>query len=133
MNVPDEDVSAIQRKLLRSYRVSVRHIGYDTGCKGMTDEEIIPFLLCAAQPSPRLIGISTPLAFAMHNDVRFPTGLERLWREEGSGSPEQVIESQGKVEHIRSDRRSTFDSLDEPLDFLRWQVASMENGPAVHE
>jgi hypothetical protein len=51
MNVLDENISVIQRQLLRSWRIPVRHIGYDTGRKGMTDEEIIPFLLTLRRPT----------------------------------------------------------------------------------
>jgi hypothetical protein len=45
MNVLDENISGFQRQLLRSWKIPVRHIGYDAGRKGMTDEEVIPFLL----------------------------------------------------------------------------------------
>jgi hypothetical protein len=40
MNLLDENIPVIQRHLLRSWRIPVRHIGYDAGLKGMTDEEI---------------------------------------------------------------------------------------------
>ena len=51
MNVLDENVSVIQRQLLRSWRIPVRHIGYETGQKGMTDDDIIPFLLTLRRPT----------------------------------------------------------------------------------
>ena len=51
MNVLDENVSVIQRQLLRSWRIQVRHIGHDAGRKGMTDEDIIPFLLTLRRPT----------------------------------------------------------------------------------
>lgn len=44
MNVLDEHISIEQYQLLKSRRISVRHIGYDVGRKGMKDDEIIPFL-----------------------------------------------------------------------------------------
>lgn len=44
MTILDEHVPPGQRYLLRSWRVSVRQIGYDVGRKGMQDEEITPFL-----------------------------------------------------------------------------------------
>jgi ribosome modulation factor len=43
MNVLDENISVIQRQFLWSWRIPVRHIGYDAGRNGMTDEEIVPF------------------------------------------------------------------------------------------
>lgn len=45
MNILDEQILENQRQLLKSWRISVRQIGYDTGRKGMKDHEIIPFLL----------------------------------------------------------------------------------------
>jgi hypothetical protein len=51
MNILDENIPAMQRQILRSWRVPVRHIGNDTGRKGMTDEEIIPFLLAMRRPT----------------------------------------------------------------------------------
>ena len=51
MNVLDENVSVIQRQLLRNWRIPIRQIGYDTGRKGMTDQEIIPFLLTMRRPT----------------------------------------------------------------------------------
>lgn len=51
MNILDENIPAIQRQILRSWRIPVRHIGHDTGRKGMTDDEIIPFLLAMRRPS----------------------------------------------------------------------------------
>ena len=51
MNVLDENISVIQRQLLRGWRMPARHIGYDVGRKGMTDEEIIPFLLTLRRPT----------------------------------------------------------------------------------
>jgi len=51
MNVLDENIPANQRELLRSWRVSVRQIGYDLGRKGMLDEQIIPFLLELRRPT----------------------------------------------------------------------------------
>lgn len=45
MNLLDEQIPEDQRRLLRSWRVPVRQIGYDIGRKGIKDPEIIPFLL----------------------------------------------------------------------------------------
>src|SRR5262245_39772570 len=45
MNLLDEQIPEDQRRLLRSWRVSVRQVGYDIGRKGIKDPEIIPFLL----------------------------------------------------------------------------------------
>jgi hypothetical protein len=44
VNILDENILDGQRQLLRSWRVPIRHIGYDVGWKGMKDERIIPFL-----------------------------------------------------------------------------------------
>ena len=45
MNILDEGNPDSQRQLLRRRRISIRHIGYDVGRKGLQDEEIIPFLI----------------------------------------------------------------------------------------
>lgn len=44
MNLLDEQVTADQRVQLRAMRISIRHIGFDTGRKGMLDDEILSFL-----------------------------------------------------------------------------------------
>ena len=70
MNVLDENISVIQRQLLRSWRISVRHIGYDAGRNGMTDEEIIPFLLTLRRPTfSHSTGTFTGLNCAMQDTV----------------------------------------------------------------
>jgi len=51
VNVLDENFPPNLRQLLRSWHVPVRHIGYDTGRKGMKDDEIIPFLLSLRRPT----------------------------------------------------------------------------------
>ncbi len=51
MNVLDENIIDNQRRLLKSWRVSVRQIGYEIGRKGMKDREIIPFLHQLSQPT----------------------------------------------------------------------------------
>lgn len=51
MNILDENISRIQRQLLQDWHVPIRHIGYETGRKGMKDDEIIPFLLTLQQPT----------------------------------------------------------------------------------
>jgi hypothetical protein len=53
--------------------------------------------------------------------------LVRLWRDEPQ-PPEPPTAWQGEVEHIQSGRRSTFESLDDLLDFLRRQVTALEKG-----
>jgi len=44
MNLLDENIIASQRELLRSWRISVRQIGYDFESKGVQDEAIISVL-----------------------------------------------------------------------------------------
>jgi len=44
MNLLDENIIASQRELLRSWRVSIRQIGFDLVQKGLKDEEIISLL-----------------------------------------------------------------------------------------
>ena len=44
MNLLDENIIASQRELLRSWRISVRQIGYDFAEKGLQDDQIIPLL-----------------------------------------------------------------------------------------
>lgn len=51
MNVLDENILESQRQLLLKWRVSFRQVGYEVGRKGMTDDEIIPFLLSLRQPT----------------------------------------------------------------------------------
>jgi len=51
VNILDENFPPNLRQLLRSWHVPVRHIGYDTGRKGMKDDEIIPFLLGLRRPT----------------------------------------------------------------------------------
>lgn len=51
MNVLDENIIDNQRRLLGSWRIPVRQIGYEIGRKGMKDDEIIPFLRQLAQPT----------------------------------------------------------------------------------
>lgn len=51
MNILDENILEDQRRLLMSWRVPFRQIGYEVGRKGMKDDEIIPFLLSLRQPT----------------------------------------------------------------------------------
>ena len=44
MNLLDEQIPEDQRRLLRSWHVPVRQVGYDIGRKGIKDPEIIPSL-----------------------------------------------------------------------------------------
>jgi hypothetical protein len=44
VNILDENIIDNQRRQLKSWRISVRQIGYEVGRKGMKDQEIIPFL-----------------------------------------------------------------------------------------
>lgn len=44
MNLLDENIIASQRELLRSWKVSVRQIGYDFEEKGLQDDQIISLL-----------------------------------------------------------------------------------------
>ncbi|MBI3760940.1 MAG: hypothetical protein HY260_03640 [Chloroflexi bacterium] len=51
MNLLDENILASQRRQLRDWRISVRQIGFDIGRKGMSDDEIIPFLHGLRRPT----------------------------------------------------------------------------------
>lgn len=51
MNILDENIIDSQRRLLNSWRIPVRQIGYEIGQKGMKDREIIPFLHQLNQPT----------------------------------------------------------------------------------
>jgi hypothetical protein len=51
VNVLDENIPRNQRELLLSWRVSIRQIGYDTGRKGIQDDEIIPLLHQLRRPT----------------------------------------------------------------------------------
>ncbi len=51
MNILDESIRPNQRRLLRAWHISVRHIGSDIGQEGMKDDEIIPLLLTLRRPT----------------------------------------------------------------------------------
>jgi hypothetical protein len=51
VNILDENIIDSQRRLLNSWRIPVRQIGYEIGQKGMKDREIIPFLHQLNQPT----------------------------------------------------------------------------------
>jgi len=51
VNILDENIIGNQRQLLRSWRIRVRHIGYDIRQQGIKDEEIIPFLCQLRRPT----------------------------------------------------------------------------------
>lgn len=51
MNILDENIPRNQRELLKSWRVSIRQIGYDAGRKGIQDDEIIPLLHQLRRPT----------------------------------------------------------------------------------
>jgi hypothetical protein len=51
VNILDENIIDGQRRLLNSWRIPVRQIGYEIGRKGMKDREIIPFLHQLNQPT----------------------------------------------------------------------------------
>jgi hypothetical protein len=51
MNVLDENISRVQRQLLRDWRIPIRHVGYEIGRKGMKDDAIISFLLTLRRPT----------------------------------------------------------------------------------
>ncbi|MCP4356495.1 MAG: hypothetical protein GY796_00560 [Chloroflexi bacterium] len=51
MNILDENIPRNQRELLKSWRVSIRQIGYDISRKGIQDDEIIPFLHQLRRPT----------------------------------------------------------------------------------
>jgi hypothetical protein len=51
VNILDENIIDNQRRQLKSWRVSVRQIGYEIGRKGMKDREIIPFLHQLSHPT----------------------------------------------------------------------------------
>lgn len=51
MNILDENIVESQRLLLRSWHISIRQIGYDLGRQGITDENLLPFLLTLPRPT----------------------------------------------------------------------------------
>ena len=51
MNILDENIPRSQRELLISWRISIRQIGYDSGRKGIQDDEIIPLLHQLRRPT----------------------------------------------------------------------------------
>jgi hypothetical protein len=51
MIILDEHVPPSQRLLLRSWRIAVKHIGYDAEHQGLQDEDIIPYLQHQRRPT----------------------------------------------------------------------------------
>jgi hypothetical protein len=51
MNILDEHVLRDQRQLLLTWRIPIRHIGYDIGRRGIKDDAIIPLLLQFQRPT----------------------------------------------------------------------------------
>lgn len=51
MNILDENIIESQRRLLQSWRIAIRHLGYDLGRRGMKDDDIIPFLHQLRRPT----------------------------------------------------------------------------------
>ncbi len=51
MIVLDENFIEDERERLRAWHLSVRHIGYDIGRKGISDDEIILFLRTLTRPT----------------------------------------------------------------------------------
>ena len=51
MNILDENIDREQRRLLQSWRISVRQIGYDVGQLGIKDDAIIPLLHQLRRPT----------------------------------------------------------------------------------
>jgi len=68
VNILDEQILENQRQLLKSWRISVRQIGYDIGRKGMKDHEIIPFLLQLRR---------TTFCFIIQNLIQWPSAWEK--------------------------------------------------------
>jgi hypothetical protein len=63
VNVLDENILESQRQLLRAWRIPVRQIGVELGRKGMSNEEILPFLLTLSNPT----FFTRDLGFASHD------------------------------------------------------------------
>ena len=51
MNVLDENILESQRQLLRSWGIAVRQIGVELARKGISDADLIPFLLTLSFPT----------------------------------------------------------------------------------
>jgi hypothetical protein len=51
VNILDENIIDSQRHLLKSWRFSIRQIGYEVGRQGIEDEEIIPLLHQLRRPT----------------------------------------------------------------------------------
>ena len=51
MNILDENIVANQRELLKSWRIPIRHVGYDIRPQEIQDDALIPFLLHLRQPT----------------------------------------------------------------------------------
>ncbi len=62
--------------------------------------------------------------------VEYTSFLIRLWREVNPDPHAPPAEWHGEVEHIQSDRRWAFSSLDEVLAFLRRQAEKPDELPS---
>ena len=51
--------------------------------------------------------------------------LVRIWRNTEVGAPGLTMDWQGEITHIQSSQRWTFESLDQMLGYLRWQVEKL--------
>jgi len=51
VNVLDENIVANQRERLNSWRIQIRHVGYDIRKQGLLDDAIVPFLLELRRPT----------------------------------------------------------------------------------
>ncbi len=51
MNILDENIPRGQCELLRRWRIRVRQIGVDIGRRGLTDEQVLPFLRRLRRPT----------------------------------------------------------------------------------
>jgi hypothetical protein len=51
VNILDENIIESQRRLLRSWRIAIRHLGYNLGRQGIKDREVIPFLHRLRRPT----------------------------------------------------------------------------------
>lgn len=51
MNILDENIPRSQRELLRRWSIRVRQIGVDIGRRGLTDEQVLPFLRRLRRPT----------------------------------------------------------------------------------
>jgi hypothetical protein len=129
MNILDENVLEGQRRLLADWGIPFRQIGYETGRKGMRDDEIIPFLLKLRQAAfltidhhfynPRLCHERYSLVYLDVSQAEAAHFIRRLFRHRDFDTQAKRMGAIIRVSHtglsvfrVHSQRETRFDWAD---------------------